>query len=145
MSAASNELESRLGHFVLRTGVPDKPTALWVALYLIYTIPQETTDEGYEVSTTSFGSPTGYARVLFGPGDAYWVENPTTPGQFYNAQVIQFPAPILSWGTITGWALHPTDEGGSHWISGFLSAPLVVNGSDPAPAFEAGSLIVNFF
>lgn len=145
MSAASDELESRLGHYVLRTGLPDKPAALWVGLYLLYNIPEETTDIGYEVSTTSFGVPTNYARVLFGPGDTYWEENPTTPGQFYNAQIIQFPVPSLNWGTITGWALHPTSSGDSHWISGFLSAPLVVNGGDPAPAFEAGSLIVNFF
>lgn len=145
MSAASNELESRLGHYVLRTGMPAKPTELWLALYLIYTIPQETTTEGYEVARLSFGIPTDYARVLCGPGDAWWTENPTTPGQFYNAQVIQFPAPARDWGTITGWALHPTDSGEGHWISGFLSAPLVVSQGDPAPVFEAGSLIVNFF
>lgn len=145
MSAASNELESRLGHYVLRTGLPDKPAALWLGLYLNYAIPQETTDTGQEVSTLLLGVPTGYARVACGPSDAWWVENPTAPGQFYNAQAIQFPAPALNWGTITGWALHPTDTGGSHWVSGFLSAPLVVNGSDPAPVFEAGSLIINFF
>ena len=145
MSAASNELESRLGHYVLRTGMPTKPTELWLGLYLFYNIPEETTASGYEVSRTFFGSPTGYARVACGPGDAWWTENPTTPGQFYNAQVIQFPVPIYSWGTITGWALHPTDSGDSHWISGFLSATLTVEGSDPAPVFEAGSLIINFF
>ena len=145
MSAASNELESRLGYFVLRTGMPAKPSELWLGLYTGYNIPSETTGEGFEVSRTFFGNDTGYRRVLCGPGDAWWAENPTTPGQFYNAQIIQFPTAIYSWGGITGWALHPSDEGEGHWLSGFLTTPLVVNSGDPAPAFEAGSLIINFF
>lgn len=145
MSAASNELESRLGHYVLRTGMPTKPSELWLGLYLNYDIPSETTSTGHEVSRTFFGNNTGYVRVLCGPGDEWWTENPNMPGQFYNAQAIEFPVAIYSWGAITGWALHPSDSGESHWLSGFLTAPLVVNSSDPAPVFEAGSLIINFF
>jgi len=145
MGMASDELESRIGRFVLRTGMPDKPSALWLGLYGSYNIPRETTATGSEVSRTFFGSDTGYRRVLCGPADEWWAENSSIPGQFYNVQTIEFPAALFSWGWITGWALHPTDEGAGHWISGFLTAPFQVSSGEPPASFVPGALIINFF
>jgi hypothetical protein len=144
MSAASNELESRLGHYVLRSGLPIKPAALWLGLYRSDDIPDET-EGGHEVSSHFFGQSTGYQRVLCGPGDSWWVESTTTPGQFYNAQMIQFPQALYNWGTVTGWALHADSVSGAYWISGRLATNLVVNSGDPPAAFLAGSLVINFF
>lgn len=144
MAAASDELESRLGHYLLMSGTPAKPEELWVALYREYSLPADDGSTGTEVSRTSFGLSTGYERVLHGPGDAYWAESSTVPGQFYNVSTITFPEPLRDWGVLTGFALHPTDEGAGVWVKGSLASILEVISGDPAPAFEAGSLVINF-
>lgn len=144
MSASSNHLESALGTYLLRTSYPSKPTELWVSLYLFYSLPGEDNVDGYEVATTSFGLPTGYGRVQYGPGDAYWVESSVTPGQFYNVAPITFGAPLYGWGTITGFALYDSVTGGSVWMKGFLSQQVTISMGDPPLTFAPGAFVINF-
>lgn len=144
MAAASNELESRFGTLFLRTATPAKPSEIWVSLHINLGLPAEDGENAGEVSRTSFGNDTGYRRVLHGPSDAAWAESAGQPGLFYNASLIEFPTPLYSWGTVTGFALMAADEGDGVWARGSLVTPLVVNGSDPAPVFVAGALVFSF-
>lgn len=136
MSKASDYLETQLGTHLLLTSSFTKPAAQYVALYT--TNPAEDGTGGTEVTGA------GYARVAYGPGDAYWSAPTSGDGLFSNLAAIQFGAPTADWGTIVGFGLLDNSTGGNLLIVSTLTASLVVNNGDPAPAFAIGALNITF-
>ena len=134
MASASNYLEEEAGKHLLRTGSWTKPSAIYVALFV--TAPGEDGTGGTEVTGT------GYARVLHGPSDATWAAPVGGNGQFSNLGAVQFGSPTANWGTISAFGLYDAITSGNLLIVNTLTASVVVNSGDPAPAFAEGTLVV---
>lgn len=137
MSNASNYLEEQVGTHLLRTATWAKSTTIYVALFT--TLPAEDGTGGVEVTGGS------YARVQHDAGDANWSGPSGGSGAFSNIGSIQFAAPTANWGTVVGFGLYDASTAGNYLIGNTLTGgSLVVNSGDPAPAFGAGDLVVNF-
>ena len=134
--SATDDLEQKIGNHLLRTAPWTKPGAIWIGLYTV--MPNDAGAGGTEVSTTS----TGYGRIQHGPGDASWAVNVGANTVFSNLGVVQFGAPIDNWGTIVGWGAFLTETGGTVQVYGSLTQNVIVQISDPAPAFAEGALTV---
>ena len=132
MSAATDYLEEALIRHIFRTGVFDKPTALWVALFT--EMPSDS-DTGTEVSGN------GYARVQHGPADDKWTAPTGGSGETSNIGVITFPAPIGNWGQVIGGGVFDAPVGGNLLLRGVLPVPRTVEGGAPAPVFAQGDMI----
>lgn len=136
MSNATNAFEELIGDHLLRTATWSKPTTIYVGLFT--TMPAEDGTGGVEVSGGS------YARVQCGPGDSYWTGPTGGNGQYSNTDVIQFPEPSATWGTILGYGLFSAVSSGTLYISKTFTASVTVNNGDPAPGFAVGSITVTF-
>lgn len=65
-------------------------------------------------------------------------------GNTSNNATILFPSPTASWGAIVGYELWDQVVNGTRWVYDILSVPLTVSVGDPAPAFPAGALGLDF-
>lgn len=135
-TAAIDSLEADIGTHLLRTASWTKPTDIYVALYT--TMPAADGTGGVEVSGGS------YARVLHGPGDAYWDAPVGGNGEFKNTTAITFPVPTANWGLVVGFGIFYVSSGGTPQIAKTLDTARNIASGDPAPNFPVGSLKITF-
>lgn len=132
MGSATNSTKLALGNHILRTATYAKPAAIYVALFT--TLPALDGTGGVEVTGGS------YARVVRGPGDAYWTVPVGDDGIFSNVAAVIFAAPTADWGNIIGAGIYDASSGGILIARALLdTARNVING-DPTPNFPIGSL-----
>lgn len=132
--SASDYTEAEILKHLLRTGSMTKPSNIYVALFT--SSPTDAGTGGAEVA-----NGIGYARVLYGPGDAYW-SAPSASGQSSNVSDITFGVPTGTWGEITAVGLYDASSGGSLLVVGALTTSRTVSNNDPAPKFLAGDLVI---
>lgn len=145
MSSLSNYWENKILDWLLRGQALTAPTTLYVALF---TASPTDAGGGTEVSTSS----TGYARVgiacglttLSGTqGAATTVASSGTSGSISNNAAVTFGTPSAAWGTVKHWALYDAASAGNLLVWADLTNPKTIVGTDPAPSFAAGQLVIS--
>ena len=133
--SASDYLELSLAnHIFTGTVTFANPAILLIGLFT--TMPEEDGTGGVEPAADE------YARVAYGPGEAFWTVATDGSGEVTNADYIVFPDPTGDdWGTILGVGIY--DESGNLLFAELLGTPKVVLGGDnPAPEFRPGSIVL---
>ena len=101
---------------------------------------------------TAIVEPSGgnYSRVAVTSSLANWagtqgsgtsVASSGTSGQTSNNNAIAFGAPSAAWGQVGGFCLFDASTNGNPLLYGILDAVKNINNGDPAPQFNAASLI----
>lgn len=124
--SASSYLRGKILAHALRTASWAKPAGQYLALFV----------GGIEV----VGG--GYARIAFGPGDAFWSDQSAGDGRSVNLQDAVFASPTADWGLIDSFALYDAIAAGNQEITGVLTTPVLVQNGMSAPRFPAGLLAV---
>ena len=130
MTAISDYLESKILNWALRgTAMGTAPANVYIALF---TAAPNDAGGGTEVSGGS------YARVAVSTSGGF--DAPSSGGVTANTNLITFPVPSASWGTITHVGIFDASSGGNLLFWGALTTPVAVNNGDPAPQISAGAL-----
>jgi hypothetical protein len=133
--SASNYLESAIANYLFRSVSLTSPTQIKIGLFT--TMPNEYGTGGVEPSAAE------YARVLYGPGSAYWTEPQSGDGVVSNITTIIFPAPTgAAWGTIVGFGIW--DQSANLLFDHVFATSVVVGSGSDAPKFDPGTLRVIF-
>jgi hypothetical protein len=145
MAALSNYLQNKIIDWYLRGQSLTPPTTVYVGLFT--TNDNAGNTSGVEVSGGS------YARVAVSSSLANWAgtqgagttsASSGTSGTTSNNNVMTFPAPTASWGSIQGIAVFDAATGGNLLLYAPLTIAKTVNNGDPAPAFPAAALAITF-
>ncbi len=139
MSAMTDYLENKLIDWLLRGQAYTPPATVYVGLL---TAAPSDSAAGTEVTGG------GYARVAVTAGTSAWnnTQGNTTgassgsDGTAENADVITFPAPSASWGSVTHFGIYDAASAGNLLIQAALTTPKTINNGDAAPSFAVGAL-----
>jgi hypothetical protein len=147
MAEIGDYARNRLIDFLFRGQALSPPATMYAALFT--TAPNHAIGSGTEVSGGS------YARVAVVSSLANWAgtqgsgSTTVSSGSGSSAVTsnngsITFPAPSVTWGTVTGWALFDASTGGNMWFFGALAVNKTVNAGDAAPSFATGAFSLVF-
>jgi hypothetical protein len=144
MAALSNYLENALVDHIMRATAYTAGTTRYVALF---TAAPSDSGGGTEVSGGA------YARAQLDASTTNWANTQAsgsgassgTGGATSNSSTITFPAPSgANWGSVTHFGIFDASTSGNLLFHGALTTPKTVNDGDPAPTFQAGSLVITF-
>ena len=147
MAAMSNYLENKLVDHLFR-GVAlayTAPPTLYVALYTAVT---GTPDAGGGTEITG----NAYQRAIVNSAPSAWKNTQAdgtanastgTTGVTSNNNIISFPSPTGSWGTVTHFGILDAASGGQLLFHGALTVPQIVNTSNTV-SFAVGALQITF-
>ena len=132
----TNYAEGLIGAHLFRSSTWTKPTSVYVGL--LTAVADAETGSVTEVTGGS------YARVAVACADASWTPPSGGNRLFSNAQVITFPTPTGTWGTVTHFGLFDASTAGNALVIAPLTASRSVVNGDAAPSFAIDTLRISF-